>query len=98
MNPPYGSATKKWMRRLVGHGDGIALVFARVETQWFHETVWQAADAVMFFKGRIQFLTPSGEIPKSGNAPAPSCLVAYGSHNADVLQQSELGYTVRLRP
>ncbi len=95
MNPPYGSATKLWMRKLVQHGDGIALIFARVETQWFHETVWDAADAVLFFNKRISFYRADGS--RGVGSSAPSCLVAYGSSNADVLMQSKLGKSIRLR-
>lgn len=94
MNPPYGSATKFWMRRLMQHGDGIALIFARVETQWFHETVWNAADAVLFFNKRISFYKPDGT--RGVGSSAPSCLVAYGRQNADALMKSDLGYGVRL--
>ena len=40
MNPPYGRSTGPWMRRLVRHGNGIALIFARTETKLFFEYVW----------------------------------------------------------
>jgi DNA N-6-adenine-methyltransferase (Dam) len=76
MNPPYGRATQHWLKKLADHGQGIALIFARVETQMFFETVWPRADAVFFFKGRIQFLTERRQ--KVGSPSAPSCLIAYG--------------------
>ena len=31
-NPPYGSHVGIWMRKMAEHGDGIALIFARIET------------------------------------------------------------------
>ncbi len=88
MNPPYGEQCKFWMRKMVQHGDGVALVFARVETQWFHETVWNAADAVFFFDRRISFYRPNGT--KGSGSSAPSCLVAYGQENVESLCQSGL--------
>ena len=86
LNPPYGgpSIIGPWMRRMVSHGDGIALIFARTETALFFETVWRAASAVLFIKGRLFFHRPDG-CQASANAGAPSCLVAYGDGNADCL-------------
>ena len=46
MNPPFGREAIKWMRRMVAHGDGIALIPARTETAMFYECVWGVADAV----------------------------------------------------
>jgi hypothetical protein len=54
-NPPYGQETKKWFRRMLQHGNGIALTFARVETKMFFESVWGGATAVLFLQGRISF-------------------------------------------
>ena len=36
LNPPYGPETGKWLGRLAAHGNGIALIFARTETDMFH--------------------------------------------------------------
>ncbi|KKN74452.1 hypothetical protein LCGC14_0390720 [marine sediment metagenome] len=55
MNPPYGGETKKWLKHLSISGNGIALIFARTDTKWFHEYV-PDADAVCFIKGRVQFI------------------------------------------
>ena len=52
MNPPYGIATGSWLDRFVKHGDGIALVFARTDTRWFHNYALKA-DALLFTKGRL---------------------------------------------
>lgn len=98
MNPPYGPHTEAWMRKLTAHGDGIALVFARTETRWFHETVG-CSDAVCFVAGRISFVAGDGREETNG-AAAPSCLVAYGRECAEALAASGLGMTfsVRARP
>lgn len=89
LNPPYGPAQAPFMRKMVKHGHGTALTFARTETALFHETVWDAATAVLFLKGRLTFLTGDGEKAKA-NAGAPSCLVAYGEDDARRLRNSGL--------
>lgn len=76
MNPPYGNQTQVWFRRMVEHGNGIALTFARTETRMFFESVWPEADSILFIKGRLKFLDTAGK--ESGTAGAPSCLIAYG--------------------
>ena len=86
-NPPYGKETFKWLSKLADHGNGIALVFARTETIGFHEQVWQRADAVFFFKGRLKFCYVNGS--EADVANAPSCLIAYGKSSVDKLQNSE---------
>lgn len=83
-NPPYGDETGTWLRRLADHGNGIALIFARTETEAFFDTVWDRAAAVAFLRGRLHFHHLSGERAKE-NAGAPSVLVAYGYLNALVL-------------
>lgn len=30
-NPPYGPDTDFWMRRMIAHGNGVALVFSRTD-------------------------------------------------------------------
>ncbi len=99
MNPPYErNVTHRWMRRLAAHGDGIALIFARTETEIFFPHVWQKADAVFFFDKRINFYHANG-IQAKGGAGAPSCLVAYGAHNVAAIERSKLGgKLVLLRP
>lgn len=77
LNPPYGPETGKWLERLANHGDGIALVFARTETEMFHRWVWQEADTLLFLKGRLHFHRPDGTRAKA-NAGAPSVLIGYG--------------------
>jgi hypothetical protein len=96
MNQPYGDETAEWMKRLADHGNGVALVFARTETAWFFDTVWNRADAVFFFRGRIAFYHVDG---KQGDAAgAPSVLVIYGSDNVKRVRESGIaGMTVELK-
>ena len=85
LNPPYGGETGRWMRRMKDHGNGIVLIFARTETQTFHECVWGVADAVLWIKGRLTFYNVNGTKPKNSGG-APSVLIAYGKDNARRLQ------------
>ncbi len=88
MNPPYGRETNKWLKKLAEYGNGIALIFARTDTRMFHNYVWNAADAIFFFKGRLKFYTVDGQ--EAGTAGAASCLVAYGKDNARILEMCDI--------
>ena len=79
----------------LGIGNGVALIPARTETRMFYESVWPAATAVCFLRGRPHFHLPDGTRAPF-NSGAPICLVAYGVANALSLQRSRLGVTVRL--
>lgn len=87
LNPPYGGPpiVGPWMRRLADHGNGIALIFARTETDLFFETVWKQATAILFLRGRLYFHRKDGGVA-GANAGAPSCLIAYGGSNLLRLQ------------
>lgn len=85
LNPPYGKETGAWLERLSTHGNGIALIFARTETEMFFEQVWGKANALLFFKGRLYFHHVNGEKAKA-NAGAPSVLIAYGENNVKSLE------------
>jgi hypothetical protein len=97
LNPPYGPNTAVWLERLAQHGDGVALIFARTDTVFFHRLVWKKADALLFLRGRLHFHNAKGERAKH-NSGGPSVLVAYGSANAECLRRCELpGAFVRLK-
>ncbi len=97
LNPPYGPQTGLWLRRLAAHGNGMALVFARTETEWFHAEIWRKASALFFFEGRLHFHHLDGSRSKH-NAGGPSVLVAYGEGNSNVLSRCELkGQYLELR-
>ena len=72
---------------MAAHGHGTALTFARTETSWFWESVWQKADAVLFLAGRLHFCLPTGRTARM-NAGAPSVLAAYSQQDADALAAS----------
>jgi hypothetical protein len=77
LNPPYGRECKSWLNKMKLHNNGIALVFARTETDSFFKNVWEAADAILFLKGRISFCYVDGVA--ANPAGAGSCLIAYGN-------------------
>jgi hypothetical protein len=54
----------------------------------FFDYIWNKADAIFFFKGRLRFYHVTGEI--GGTAGCPSCLVAYGHNNALAIAESGL--------
>lgn len=87
MNPPYGRETHKWMNKLADHGNGIALIFARTETEMFVETVWNRATSILFLHGRLYFHREDGT-RASANAGAPSVLVGYGDEADKRLKES----------
>ena len=89
LNPPYGNQAIRWMQRLVEHGDGIALLLARTETEMFQDWVFGCADALFFIRGRVQFCTVDGKV-STDNPGAPSVLIAYGQRNADALRDCGL--------
>jgi hypothetical protein len=87
-NPPYGGPkiVGPWMHRMVEHGVGTALIFARTETDLFFETVWKRATARRFFRGRLFFHHDVDGTRADHNAGAPSVLIAYGERDAGILR------------
>lgn len=88
-NPPFGPDAGIWLDRMADHGNGVALVPARTETQWFIRTVWDRADAVLFLHGRPHFHYPNGDRGKA-NSGVPICLIAYGVTAANRLYHCKL--------
>ncbi len=88
-NPPYGKQIARWLDRCADHGNAIALIFARTETEAFFGTVWRKATAVLFLEGRLHFHHVGGQ-RAAANSGAPSVLVAYGKNNAEALRDSGL--------
>lgn len=87
MNPPYGGDTWAWLARLAEHGNGIGLIFARTETEGFHDFAWPRADGFLFFRSRLHFHHLDGRRAK-GNCGGPSVLIAYGENNVEALERS----------
>jgi hypothetical protein len=96
LNPPYARETAHWIGRLAEHGDGIALVFARIDTPWWQNAA-RAAHAVCFIAGRVEFI-PGHHRTERSRAGAGSCLLAYGDACALALARSGLGTTMIAEP
>lgn len=96
LNPPYSHPLiTKFMRRMMEHNRGTALIFSRTDTELFHTEVFNKATAVKFLKGRIKFLKPDGT--EAGSPGCGSVLIAYGEEDANILECNELeGKFIRL--
>lgn len=86
-NPPY-TLIGHFLARLASHGDGIALVNARVDAAWMQEAM-QCADGVLWLKGRIRFLK-SADGSRGTAGTIGTALLAYGPHNLKALRKSGL--------
>ena len=97
LNPPYGRETGTWLARLAAHGHGVALIFARTETEMFFGEVWEKASALLFIRGRLHFHHVDGT-RAAANAGAPSVLIAYGPEDRERLAACSIdGQLIRLR-
>jgi hypothetical protein len=96
LNPPWGRKATPWIKRLAGHGNGVALLPARTETKMFFDSVWGKAEAVLFIKGRPHFHFLDGS-KAPANCGCPVALVAYGKENAGDLKRNSLGVCVSWR-
>lgn len=96
LNPPYRNPLiGQFMHRLAEHGNGIALVFNRMDTALWHDLIFPTALAIRILKGRIKFIGVDGK--EGDSAGCGSVLVAYGNGNADVIRECNLiGKYIRL--
>lgn len=77
VNPPYGPLLRQWMTKCrqeahQRHGIIVALIPARTDTRWWHDSIAGQADLFML-KGRLSF--GDGAAP----APFPSALVVWNA-------------------
>jgi len=100
LNPPFDQRqVGLWIRKLARHDNGIALLHARTETDWF-EPIWQDATLILFLGKRVTFCKPDGSPctvtnARTGkvsvaNSGAPVVLAAFGEAAADRLRKSNL--------
>ncbi len=89
LNPPYSNPLiEKFLAKKAEHNNGIALVFAKIEAKWFHDTVLYHTGAAKFLYDRIRFLRPDGT---PGTQPRNcSMLLAYGRENIEILYNKPL--------
>lgn len=85
LNPPYGKHASLWLEKLQKHGNGIALVFARLETAWLKPFI---RDGFFVIDGRVSFVSPVTN--KSGNAGCASILIPFGRKNLGAILSSDI--------
>lgn len=103
MNPPFNRwRAKHWAKKMSDNNNGISLQIGKTEVQWFHEFYADVAVSMLLMDKRFAFLDRDGNEPvdkdgkKIGNCGGSPILVAFGSDNADALEDSKLGKHVPL--
>ena len=98
LNPPYTrKLIEPFIRRMTEHGDGVALIFNRMDIALWHDVIFPTADAMLILRGRLRFYRPDGT--QGDAAGCGSVLVAWGAHNAEVLESCGLaGMYIKLTP
>ena len=86
LNPPYGTSTPVWIRRMIEHKNGIALVFSRTDTRWCQEAM-KAATAMLFIAGRIDFVPGHENAHKKSRCGAGTVIFAFGDDCATALNR-----------
>ena len=84
-NPPYSNVTP-WAKKLISHGDGIALV-QMAKSAWFN-LMWEHCSGTLVLPPNIKFVRADGS-----SAPIfmPVILFAFGESNREALINSGLG-------
>lgn len=89
LNPPFDRyQVGHWVAKLAVHSNGIALLHARTETEWFRP-IWQQASLLLFLADRLKFCRPDGS-EQPANSGAPVVLAAFGLECALRLRVSGL--------
>jgi hypothetical protein len=90
VNPPYGEARVRWVRRCIEAGlagsSVVLLIPAHTDTRIWHEAM-ETASSALFLKGRVKFGIPRDN-GRQVAASHPSCLIGW---NADVSSLGVLG-------
>lgn len=91
LNPPYGRTMGDWVRRLVEHGSGVALIPVASGTKLWQDVVFPSAHAILFYRHRINFLRRAdANTAEEMVAPQASALIAFSDMDADALCSSSL--------
>lgn len=97
LNPPYGKDTPFWIRRMIEHNNGIALVFSRTDAAWCQEAM-KFCTSMLFLSGRIQFIAGKENQHKKSRSAAGTVMFAFGSDCAEALKRmSDRGIYIELR-
>ena len=94
MNPPYGRGIVRWVERFLMHGNGVALLPSRTDTDWF-QSLMPRSSGLLFLRGRVGFVAGGGVVKSGGNVVG-SVLVACGWRCAGALRDmGGSGFNVR---
>lgn len=96
-NPPYSrKLIAPFIRKMAEHGNGVALIFNRMDIALWHEIIFPTATAILVMRGRLKFFRPDGT--QGDAAGCGSVLVAWGEYNAETLRTSIIdGRFIKLR-
>lgn len=86
LNPPYGKETPFWIRRMIEHGNGIALVFSRTDTKWCQDAM-KACSSMLFVGGRIDFIAGLENQHKKSRSGAGTVMFSFGDECDRALKQ-----------
>lgn len=76
-NPPYSrKLIAPFIRKMAEHGNGIALIFNRMDIALWHEVIFPTATAMLVLRGRLKFFRP--DCTQGDAAGCGSVLVAWG--------------------
>lgn len=97
LNPPYSHPLiDRFVKRLAEHGNGIALLFDRMDSALWHDVIFPTSDAMLVMKGRVRFIRQDGSQGSAGGCG--SVFVAWGDGNAERLQNcSIIGKYIKLQ-
>lgn len=77
VNPPFGREIGAFMGLLSNADEAVAIVPARTDTAWWHDTAL-AADVTLLWRGRFSFRLREAE---RGVAPFPTSLFYFGDRS-----------------
>lgn len=84
LNPPYGNQAIHWLNKMNQHGNGIAIVFNRLDTKWLLPFTAQGFFAMT---GRVQFIPTISEI-RVTQPGVGSLLIPFGKQNVTAIKRS----------
>jgi hypothetical protein len=91
LNPPFDKAGRAaFLGKLASHANGIALIPASTETDWFQQYIWQRASSLLFLDRRPHFCSAAG-MPARANSGCAIVLAGFGTANDRALAASGLG-------
>ena len=85
LNPPYSRPLiEQFIEKMVDNGNGIALLYNRLDNKMCAEKILPNASAILFLRHRVRFFLPDGT--RGGSPGHGSMLVAFGESNAEILR------------